>query len=102
MELYIDQPVLHPNIHPETGFLCLWEKHRVSYTIEHALHRTVAMLAGRLFNADVLHVMQPEALALFSRFTGDFAIGSGALLQGIDHSAFQPILSPQPLRRRLQ
>ena len=62
MELTLAKPVQHPNVHPEAGFVCLWERHRVSHTIEHALHKLVAMLNGTLFNADPLHVMQPAAL----------------------------------------
>ncbi len=62
MEMYLRIPVLHPNVHPETGFVCLWDRHRVSNSVEHALHKLVAMLAGTLFNPDALHVMQPDAL----------------------------------------
>ena len=62
MELFLETPVFHPNIHPETGFVCLWDRHRVSNTVEHALHKTVAMLAGELRNTNSIHVMQPEAL----------------------------------------
>lgn len=62
MEMYLSVPVLHPNVHPQTGFVCLWDRHRVSNTIEIALHKLVAMLAGTLWNADALQVMQPEAV----------------------------------------
>ena len=62
MELFLEIPVVHPNIHPETGFVCLWERHRVSNSVEHGLHRAVAMLAGQLRNTQAIHVMQPEAL----------------------------------------
>ena len=97
MELYLRHPVQHPNIHPETGFVCLWEQHRVSYTIEHALHRTAAMLAGQLYNPDALHVMQPGAAAYFPRAAADASAG----LHGIDHSAYAPPVSCEPRRRRL-
>ena len=63
MELYLATPVAHPNIHPETGFVCLWDKHRVSNTVEQALQKTVAILGWQLHNAEVPHVMQPEALS---------------------------------------
>jgi hypothetical protein len=62
MEMFLQTPVFHPNVHPETGFVCLWDRHRVSNTVEHALHKTVAMLAGELRNTNSIHVMQPEAL----------------------------------------
>ena len=63
LELYLTTPMQHPNIHPETGFVCLWDRHRVSHTVEHALHKLVAMLGWMLYNRAAVHVMQPEALA---------------------------------------
>ncbi len=63
MEMFLARATVHPNIHPETGFVCLWDRHRVSNTVEHALHKLVAMLAGQLQNTEPRHVMQPEALA---------------------------------------
>lgn len=62
MEMFLAAPVFHPNIHPETGFVCLWDRHRVSNTVEHAMHKLVAMLAGELQNTTPLHVMQPLAV----------------------------------------
>lgn len=62
MEMFLAVPVFHPNIHPETGFVCLWDRHRVSNTVEHAMHTLVAMLAGELQNTTPLHVMQPLAI----------------------------------------
>lgn len=61
MEMFLETPVFHPNVHPETGFVCLWDRHRVSNTVEHALHKLAAMLAGNLRNTSTLHVMQPDA-----------------------------------------
>ncbi len=61
MEMFLETPVFHPNVHPETGFVCLWDRHRVSNTVEHALHKLAAMLSGHLRNTDALHVMQPAA-----------------------------------------
>lgn len=62
MELFLDKPVLHPNIHPQSGFVCLWEKHRVGHTVATAVHKTIAMLGWRLWNSAPIHVMQPLAL----------------------------------------
>ena len=36
VEVYLDEPVFHPNVHPDTGFVCLWVKHRIQTTLEHA------------------------------------------------------------------
>ena len=62
MEMFLAVPVFHHNIHPETGFVCLWDRHRVSSTVEHAMHKLVAMLVGELQNTTPLHLMQPLAL----------------------------------------
>lgn len=64
LELSLVTPVFHPNVHPLTGFVCLWDQHRVSNTVEHALHKTVAILGWKLLNFDPRHTMQPETLAL--------------------------------------
>lgn len=61
LEVYMDRAFLHPNVHPLTGFVCVWDQHRVSNTIEHAIHKLVAMMSGHLYNRDPLHVMQPNA-----------------------------------------
>lgn len=81
MEAYLTVPVSHPNIHPETGFVCLWETHRVTNTVEHALHKLVAMLAGNLYNSASIHIMQPDALrSLQARGSKGFEP-----LRGIEH-----------------
>jgi hypothetical protein len=61
MEAYLANSVFHPNIHPETGFLCLWEKHASTNTVEHALHKTAAMLGWSLLARNAQHCMQAEA-----------------------------------------
>ena len=61
MEAYLIHPVFHPNVHPETGFLCLWDRHVTTNTVEHAVHKTAAMLGWRLLTTTPLHVMQPAA-----------------------------------------
>ena len=61
-ELYLDIPVFHPNVHPSTGFVCLWNRHRVQTTCSQALFRLQSVLAGHLLNSESPHVMQPQAL----------------------------------------
>lgn len=91
MEMYLRVPVFHPNVHPETGFACLWDRHRVSNSVEQALHKLVAMLAGTLCNADAPHVMQPEALPCVST--------EAMPLRGV---AYEPVftIEPGPAARR--
>lgn len=64
-EVYVGDPVFHPNAHPDTGFVCLWERHLAMHTVTHALTQLSAILSGRLFNRDERHVMQPDALAFY-------------------------------------
>ncbi len=99
LELYLDRPVLHPNIHPVSGFVCLWRVHRVEYGVEHALHRTVAILGWQLQNLDPRHVMQPESLRLNQAETATRL--SASPLAGIDHSASRFEVFPAERRRRL-
>jgi hypothetical protein len=105
MEAYLMTPVFHPNIHPETGFVCLWQRHSTTNTIEHALHKTVAMLTWRLFTTTPLHTMQPRALALCNEPESLSYVQSllpAVPLHGIDHHrsyVSQP--APGTYRRRL-
>ncbi|WP_419805302.1 ubiquitin-conjugating enzyme E2 variant [Terriglobus sp.] len=95
MEMYLRIPVVHPNVHPETGFVCLWERHRVSNSVELALHRLVAMLAGTLCNDRAPHVMQPDALPCEG--------GPAMPLQGVAYEAapYLDVSASSARRRRL-
>jgi ubiquitin-protein ligase len=64
-EVYVDDSVFHPNAHPDTGFICLWERHLALHTVAHALVQMQAVLSGRLFNRDERQVMQPKALDFY-------------------------------------
>jgi hypothetical protein len=66
-EVYVADSFFHPNAHPDTGFVCLWERHLALHSIVHVLTQLAAILSGRLFNRDERHVMQPEALAFYLR-----------------------------------
>ena len=67
VEVYLVTPVFHPNVHPDTGFVCLWTRHRVPTTIEQTLAQLQRVLCWRLLNADPEHVMQPAALAWYEQ-----------------------------------
>ncbi len=101
MELSLRTPVAHPNVHPETGFVCLWDTHRVSNTVEHALHKTVAILGWRLFNAEAVHVMQPDALQRLRGLAPRVpeALAAPPLLGVAHDSAPAFTLKPSPRRR---
>ena len=95
MEMFLAKAAVHPNIHPETGFVCLWDRHRVSNTVEHAMHKLVAMLAGGLHNAAPQHVMQPDALAALPLLTAAMP------LRGVQRDDL-PLEGAAVRRRRLQ
>lgn len=103
LELYMEEPVWHPNIHPETGFICLWDRHRITNTVEHALHKVVAMMAGTLYNQNATHLMQPDALTWITGTPDAKAKRpEAAPLVGIEHEAFSPdsLRNNQEQRRR--
>ncbi len=99
LELYLERPVRHPNIHPVSGFVCLWQTHRVDYTLEHALHRTVAILGWRLQNLDARHVMQPDILSANHAEVARKLVAPP--LVGLQHAASQYQAVAAPRRRRL-
>lgn len=65
IEAYVHEQIFHPNVNPENGFVCLWSVHAVENTSVHALRQLNSVMAWRLFNAQALHVFQPEALAWY-------------------------------------
>ena len=101
MELFLHTPVQHPNIHPRSGFVCLWERHRVSHTTEHALLKLAAMLGWRLANPAALHVMQPDALRRWATCNKEVAAFLVAKpLQCATSVEFLPDRAPSGVRRR--
>lgn len=103
MELYLNTPMQHPNIHPETGFVCLWHRHRVSNTCEHALHKLVAILGWRLYNGEAVHIMQPDAWARLQTSGADIvaALAASPLLGTVPSaSTWADVDVVQPKRRR--
>ena len=105
MEMYLERAMQHPNIHPETGFICLWERHRVTNTVQHALHKTVAILGWQLHNRQPLHVMQPDALRRLET-EGEArrrALAVPALTGSASPDAFPSLVAEaaRPARRRL-
>lgn len=63
IEAFLKQPVFHPNVHPETGFVCLWDRFSSSDTIAIAVRQLQRVIRWEVFNSNPDHVMQPEALA---------------------------------------
>jgi hypothetical protein len=65
IECYAAEPLFHPNIRPETGFVCLWDESRAQDTVIQALARAQAMAAFRMVNMGTAHVMNRVAAGWF-------------------------------------
>lgn len=62
IEAYLTRPAFHPNIHPTTGFVCLWNRFSRADTIVEALCQLQRVLTYAVFSESPDDVMQPEAL----------------------------------------
>jgi hypothetical protein len=63
MEASLAEPVFHPNVHPENGFVCLWGRFLPADTIVEAVAQLQRILTWQLVNERPDHLMQPNALA---------------------------------------
>ncbi len=61
IECYVEEPLFHPNIRPETGFVCLWEEANPRDTAVQAIARAQAMAAFRMVNLGDAHRMNRPA-----------------------------------------
>jgi ubiquitin-protein ligase len=67
IECYVTEPFFHPNVKPETGFVCLWEQANLHDTVIQALARMQAIAAYRMVNVGAVHVMNHEAAGWYDR-----------------------------------
>jgi hypothetical protein len=58
LEAFVDSDVEHPNVHPETGFICLWEGHHAGTAVIEAVLQTIRVVTWHLANWREEHVMQ--------------------------------------------
>jgi hypothetical protein len=61
IECYAEAPFFHPNVRPETGFVCLWEQANPRDTAIQAIARAQAMAAYRMVNMGSAHLMNKPA-----------------------------------------
>jgi len=61
IDCYVTEPIFHPNVKPETGFVCLWEQASPRDTLIQALARTQAIFAYRMINTGAPHLMNKDA-----------------------------------------
>jgi hypothetical protein len=67
IECYVKEPLFHPNVRPDNGFVCLWERFNLDYTAIQAVCRTQAMAAYRMMNLRSEHVMNNQAAQWFEQ-----------------------------------
>jgi ubiquitin-protein ligase len=67
MQVLVSPPVLHPNVHPETGFVCIWDRTSSGDSILDALIMLQKVITWELHNAHADHLMQPDALGRWSK-----------------------------------
>jgi hypothetical protein len=61
IECYIEEPLFHPNVKAETGFVCLWEEASPRHTVVQAISRAEAMVSYRMVNLGNPHMMNRPA-----------------------------------------
>jgi ubiquitin-protein ligase len=69
IEAFLATPVFHPNVHPENGFVCLWDRFSSGDTIIEAVAKLQKVITWELWNDRTEHVMQPDALQSLGIFT---------------------------------
>jgi hypothetical protein len=62
LEVSLLQPVFHPNVHPETGFVCLWNRFSPGDSVVEAVAQLQRVISWELVNEEPDHVMQPRSL----------------------------------------
>lgn len=76
LEGYFVRPVLHVNVDPVTGFVCLWKDYRPAQTIVDAILITRAIMACKVANWDPAHRLQEVSVLERS---GAYALSMPAL-----------------------
>ena len=61
IECYVEEPVVHPNVKAENGFVCLWSESNPRQGIVQAVARAQAIMAFRIVNLAEPHVMNRQA-----------------------------------------
>lgn len=97
VECFIDPPAFHPNIHPVTGFVCLWKAYCETETLLDAVLRLRSVLSAHSYNASRDHVMQPEALQYYEAFNPRL---SQDPLQMPDEWLYQRTFGARPVRQK--
>ena len=66
LEASLARPVFHPNVNPENGFVCLWNRFSPGDTVVEAVAQLQRVITWQLVNQEHDHRMQPGALDWFN------------------------------------
>jgi hypothetical protein len=65
IEAVLPQPVFHPNVEPDNGFVCLWARVSPGDTVSESLMRLQRVIVWELVNLNPDHLMQPSAMSWY-------------------------------------
>lgn len=74
LETSLVQPVFHPNVHPETGFVCLWDRFSFGDTVVEAVAQLQRVITWQLWNEHPDHLLQPASLGWYKDKNRDFVL----------------------------
>ena len=86
IECYVKEPLFHPNVRPDNGFVCLWERFSLGDTAIQAVCRAQAMAAYRMLNPQQEHVMNTLAAHWYAQ---DGKPGGFVPLSGSEMTVFR-------------
>jgi hypothetical protein len=66
IEVRLVSPVFHPNVDPESGFVCLWERFSPTDSVMEAIRRLQRVIPWELFSIERDHVINPAAARWYS------------------------------------
>jgi ubiquitin-protein ligase len=64
MQVFLSVPIVHPNVNPYNGFVCLWDRFAPGDSVLAALAQLQRVITWKLFNPSPEHLMQPDAFLL--------------------------------------
>jgi ubiquitin-protein ligase len=101
-EAVLPEPVFHPNVDPDNGFVCLWMNFSHADDVAEALVRLQRVIAWDLFNLTPDHLMQPAAAAWYEDASRTIALPCAVIPLVFAKSPDRRIAPQRPRRGRRQ
>jgi hypothetical protein len=101
IEAYLTFPAFHPNVHPTTGFVCLWARSSKADTVFEAVCQLQRILSYSVFSGSPNDVVQPEALTWAMNANRGIALplSFNPIVKPAAWSEQQGFQNPRPRRR---